>query len=46
VRALQPKNPRATLAISGGIDRPPAQGGDFDVFVDGANRRPDRPPRR
>jgi glutamate carboxypeptidase len=23
VRALQPKNPRATLAISGGIDRPP-----------------------
>ena len=25
VRALQPKNPRATLAISGGIDRPPLE---------------------
>jgi glutamate carboxypeptidase len=25
VRALQPKNPRATLRISGGIDRPPLE---------------------
>lgn len=25
VRALQPKNPRATLTISGGIDRPPLE---------------------
>lgn len=31
VRALQPKNPRATLAISGGIDRPPLERTDAVV---------------